>query len=148
MKNVLQDTFNWFSKARPSSTSKDVHSQLGCHFEEVGEMIDELEGKDEHTKILLMAARLAVRDLANHLKQNDKIISIHRPVDYLDAICDQIVTATGCAELQGYDLIGALNEVNRANYSKFDDNGKPIFDENKKVTKGPRYLKANLNYFI
>jgi hypothetical protein len=51
------------------------------------------------------------------------------------------------AHMFGLDLIGALNEVNRSNYSKFVDD-KAVFNENGKIAKGPNYSKPDLTPFL
>lgn len=68
-------------------------------------------------------------------------------VAVLDSLCDQIVTATGVGTFLGMNIPGAMDEVNRSNYSKFVD-GQPIFDENRKVKKGPKYTKPVLIPFV
>lgn len=65
----------------------------------------------------------------------------------LDSIADQIVTATGVGTFLGMNVPGALAEVNRSNYSKFED-GEPIFNENKKVMKGKDYTPPDLTPYI
>ena len=45
------------------------------------------------------------------------------------------------------NIVDAMDEVNDSNFSKFDNTGNPIFDENMKVAKGPNYRKANLKPF-
>ncbi len=45
------------------------------------------------------------------------------------------------------DIVGALQEVNRSNYSKFV-NGRAVFDENGKIKKGPDYSKPDLTKFV
>lgn len=147
--NTLQNTYDWFVKARPEPDRKDFHSQLGVHFEEVKEMLDELDCEPaSETERLRNEAQAAIHAFANHLKANDDVVTVSNPQAYLDAICDQIVTATGCAYISEFDLIGALDEVNHSNFSKFDENGNPIYDENKKVIKGSNYVKADLSTFI
>lgn len=42
---------------------------------------------------------------------------------------------------------GALAEVNRSNWTKFV-NGKPVINEQGKITKGSHYRKSNLIDFI
>jgi predicted HAD superfamily Cof-like phosphohydrolase len=148
--NVLQDTIDWFRKAVPTPTSKNIHTQLGVHFEEVAEMIDEITGKDQNTKLMLTRAINALEDLAGHLKANDDIIEIKEEdrINFLDSICDQLVTAGGAAYMLDMDPVGGLNAVNISNFSKFDHNGNPIFDANQKVVKGPYYMKVDLNRFV
>lgn len=151
MLDILRNTFNWFVTARPNPVSKDIHSQLGCHFEEVREMIVEIEGINKDATRLLNNAAHYLGELANYLKANDGVIVIretHRK-DFLDAIVDQLVTATGSAYVLHMDPVGGLAEVNSSNYSKFDNDGSPIFDpETKKVLKGPNYFKADLSPFV
>ena len=67
--------------------------------------------------------------------------------ELLDALVDQIVTAVGVGHMMGMDVLGALEEINRSNFSKFED-GKPVFDENGKITKGKDYVKPNLEKFV
>jgi len=38
--------------------------------------------------------------------------------------------------------------VQRSNMSKLDENGKPIYNEDGKVLKGPNYFKPNFEKFI
>ena len=40
-------------------------------------------------------------------------------------------------------IVEAVGRVNKSNWSKFV-NGKPIFDENGKIAKGPDYVKCDL----
>jgi predicted HAD superfamily Cof-like phosphohydrolase len=148
---VLTHTKAWFEAARPLPVSKDIHSQLGCHFEEVKEMIDEVEGLDTDTQQLLDAAGDAIHTLAEHLKSMDGVIVVRHGnrIGMIDAIADQLVTATGVAHCLAMDPVGALNEVNRSNYSKFDDNSQPIYDPvTHKVIKGPNYSKADLTPYV
>lgn len=50
--------------------------------------------------------------------------------------------AAGCRN--GVNVSAVVEEINKSNWSKFDDNGMPIYDENGKIKKGPNYMKANL----
>lgn len=146
--DTLLNTYNWFGKARPEPTDKDFHSQLGCHFEEVKEMLDEILTQDHQTSVIIDQARIALTNLADHLKKSEGVVFIDDDERYLDALCDQIVTGAGCAYVGGFRIVSALAEVNRSNYSKFDSDGKPIFNEDKKVIKGPNYIKADLKPYI
>ena len=91
--------------------------------------------------------------IANLLKANQSGIDffdIPREIrlDLLDSYMDQLVTGLGSAYTQHYDVFGAAYEVDRGNYSKFDLDGNPIFNENKKVMKGEFYRKPVLDSFI
>lgn len=146
---TLLDTKIWFEKAVPSPQSKNFHTQLGVHCEEVNEMLVEVTALNPMADRLLDRAKRAMHELASYLKANDHVVAIHpeNEVNFLDALCDQIVTATGVSHMRGHEIIGAMTEVNASNFSKFV-NGRPIFDDNKKVKKGPHYFKANLAPFL
>lgn len=149
MINQIELCLEFFKKGKPNPTPKDVSTQLGVHFEEVREMIIELIPTNPHVRILLDRAANSLHVLAEHLKLTEGSVEMtENRILYLDAICDQIVTAIGCAHMSGMDIDGAMNEVNTSNLSKFDINGNPIFDANGKITKGPYYRKAELSPFI
>ena len=78
----------------------------------------------------------------------ENTISAIDKVELLDSLCDQIVTALGVGYDLGFDMEGALWEVIKSNYSKFDDDGNPIFDENMKISKSNNYFKPNLEKYI
>jgi predicted HAD superfamily Cof-like phosphohydrolase len=148
--NPLRHTRAWFELAVPNPTPKNFHTQLGCHLEEVEEMLTPLRTSGGVTEALLLDAREALRHLADHLKANSLVVWIEDGdrAEYLDALCDQVVTATGCAYMAGVDIIGGLREVNRSNFSKFSDTGQPIFDPNMKIIKSPDYSRPDLRRFV
>ncbi len=90
-----------------------------------------------------------MKALASRLKTmpNGVVVVEENRLAFLDAMVDQVVTATGSAQHLGMNIAGGLDEVNRSNWSKFVD-GKPIFDENGKIAKGPDYFKADLSPFV
>ena len=59
-----------------------------------------------------------------------------------------VVTAVGSAHMLTQDIIKALDDVNESNWSKFDENGDPIFNDFGKVLKGPNYREPNLESFV
>ena len=65
-----------------------------------------------------------------------------------DALTDILYVTYGAGHAFGIDLDQCFDEVQRSNMSKLDENGKPIFNENGKVLKGPNYFKPNLEKFI
>ena len=48
----------------------------------------------------------------------------------------------------GIDLDKCFDEVQRSNMSKLGEDGKPIYNENGKVMKGPKYFEPNLKKFV
>lgn len=149
MPNPLHDTLLWFQKAVPEPQTKNLNVQTGVHFEEVVEMLAEMEGTDHHTRVMIYQAADYLSNLAEHLKTSnaDLKFTLKDEVKFLDALCDQVVTATGVAHMHGFLFHGAMIEVNSSNFSKFVD-GEPLFDENRKVKKGPDYRQANLEPFV
>lgn len=147
--NTLSHTLLWFELARPAPTSKQFHTQTGVHFEEVAEMLDEITPLAPKAIILLHEAKVALKALATYLKETDETITVepHARANFLDAICDQIVTGTGVAQHCGFPVVEALTEVNASNWSKFVD-GKPIVDANGKIMKGPDHFKPDLSAFV
>ena len=145
--DTLACTALWFERAVPEPISKNVHTQLGCHLEEVCEMLHALSATNAKTGILLADAEARLKALADHLKASDSVIVATDPSELLDAICDQIVTATGIGHMFGYDTVGAMQNVNASNWSKFVK-GQPVFNANLKIQKGPGYFKPNLEPFL
>lgn len=123
---------------------------LGVHFEEVLEMVEEISPLNTKVRLKLQATKDALRDLSDYLKTTTEAVMLH-PADrvaFVDAVCDQIVTATGCAVVQKMDPVGGLTEVNRSNFSKFNHLGNPIYNANGKIAKGPNYIPADLTDFV
>lgn len=134
----------WFKRAVPSPTKKNFHVQHGVHFEEVGEMIEQLAGADAVSENFVREIEFQIKRLATALKTGQIEIAIKDRKEYLDALCDQIVTATGCGHTAAVNVPKGLERVNASNFSKFDENGMPIFDENGKIAKNmATYKKAD-----
>ena len=64
-----------------------------------------------------------------------------------DALTDILYVTYGAGHAFGIDLDKCFAEVQNSNMSKLDENGKPIYNENGKVMKGPNYFKPNLANF-
>ena len=151
-KDTLQNTLRWFELAVPSPDRQNFNTQLGVHVEEFNEMLETLSPQTVAGKQLLIKTIFHVEKLAHFLKNNPNavVVTVDQRMDFLDSLCDQIVTATGTGYMQGLDVPAALAEqVNPSNFSKFDQQtGEPIFNENKKVMKGPAYIKADLSSYV
>jgi len=138
--NTISSIRKWFDAAVPAPAERNVTTQLGVHVEEFGEMLTALGFCNE---------AMLVDSLAESLKgpSPPSLGDIDRK-ELLDALCDQIVTAVGVAHMHGMDIVGALREVDASNWSKFDQDGKPIFNETGKILKGARYFKPKLDPFV
>ena len=65
-----------------------------------------------------------------------------------DALTDILYVTYGAGHAFGIDLDKCFEEVQSSNMSKLDYNGKPIYDRNGKVMKGPNYFKPNLEKIL
>jgi predicted HAD superfamily Cof-like phosphohydrolase len=65
-----------------------------------------------------------------------------------DALTDILYVTYGAGHAFGIDLDKCFQEVQDSNMSKLDPDGKPIYNENGKVMKGPNYFKPNLKKIV
>ena len=66
----------------------------------------------------------------------------------VDALTDILYVTYGAGHAFGVNLDKCFEEVQNSNMSKLGEDGKPIYNENGKVMKGPNYFKPNLNQFL
>ena len=126
----------WHKRARPEPTDKDFNVQLGCHFEEIEEMMTTIVTDDEE---VWQEVRSQIYVLSKLLKLGEMQARVADRKEFLDSIADQVVTGIGAAYCAGMKGADACERVNTSNWSKFDHNGQPIRDQNGKITKGPNY---------
>ena len=141
---MIHSIKEWFKAAKPNPSTIDVCVQIGCHYEEVSEM----------SAVLYDYVEYALADTALKYQMHDswylgtiEELSADERVELLDALCDQVVTAVGVAYMMGMDIEGALAEVNRSNWSKFEG-GVPVFNEQGKIAKGVEYTPPELSDYI
>ena len=65
-----------------------------------------------------------------------------------DALTDILYVTYGAGHAFGINLDNCFEEVQKSNMSKLGNDGKPIYNNNGKVMKGPNYFKPNLNKFL
>ena len=65
-----------------------------------------------------------------------------------DALTDILYVTYGAGHAFGINLDKCFQEVQSSNMSKLGKDGKPIYNENGKVMKGPNYFKPNLDKFV
>ena len=65
-----------------------------------------------------------------------------------DALTDILYVTYGAGHAFGINLDKCFNEVQNSNMSKLGNDGKPIYNEDGKVMKGPNYFKPDLNKFV
>ena len=69
-------------------------------------------------------------------------------LEVADALTDILYVTYGAGHAFGINLDECFTEVQNSNMSKLGEDGKPIYNENGKVMKGPNYFKPNLNQFL
>lgn len=146
---TIDHIWEWFKRAVPTPQEKNQSSQLGCHFEEVAEMFEGLEGTTLEVKKLLEETHSKLKELSEHLKQTSGTVVITDRVKVLDSLGDQIVTSVGVGYMNQLNVPSGLIEIDRSNWSKFDEYGQPILDPvTHKITKGPNYSPPELWAFV
>ena len=153
----IQSIIRWFELAKPKPTFADIAVQVGCHYEEVSEM---LEATNNCSDLSCYSSDSesdtdTLSDLADFYKDgfgNDNVANFDR-LALLDALCDQVVTAIGVAVLMGFDMAGAIKEVDRSNWTKFakDEDGRPVpyIRPDGKIGKNPEtYQEPQLADYI
>tara|TARA_B100000767_G_scaffold12783_1_gene12338 strand:+ start:156 stop:527 length:372 start_codon:yes stop_codon:yes gene_type:complete len=69
-------------------------------------------------------------------------------LEVADALTDILYVTYGAGHAFGFDLDKCFEEVQNSNMSKLGEDGKPIYNENGKVMKGPKYFKPDLTKFV
>lgn len=152
--DTVSNILGWFRKAVPMPDHRNIHVQLGCHLEEVAEMLETIAPvassvqNSEHITLSKDVINFMQRQFKAYSNGAELVIEDIDRRAMLDALCDQVVTAIGLAYMLELDIEGGLKEVNRANYSKFDSDGNPIFNASGKIIKGPQYVAPDLTEFV
>tara|TARA_E500000331_G_scaffold251018_1_gene241433 strand:+ start:1495 stop:1872 length:378 start_codon:yes stop_codon:yes gene_type:complete len=96
-------------------------------------------------------------DKINRLRYNlikeelDELKNAFENKDFLevaDALTDILYVTYGAGHAFGIDLDKCFEEVQNSNMSKLGKDGKPIYNEDGKVMKGPGYFKPNLKKIL
>lgn len=148
----IRSITEWHQLARPEPDARAFSAQLGAHIEEFAEMLHALDlphnaidGRVVYElEVLAADLKLGKLTLDPHHPRDDSLFSRE---ELLDSLADQVVTAAGVAHCAGMDFQGALAEVNRSNWSKFE-NGQPVFQPGGKIAKGQFYAPPDLTEFV
>tara|TARA_B000000609_G_C24100684_1_gene308237 strand:- start:553 stop:924 length:372 start_codon:yes stop_codon:yes gene_type:complete len=120
------------------------------NFEKVG-LFMKTFGQEVKTKASFSTDKinkLRVDLIEEEVKELKEAINKKDLQETIDALTDILYVTYGAGHAFGVDLDKCFEEVQNSNMSKLDNNGKPIFNENGKVMKGPNYFKPNLNQFL
>ena len=69
-------------------------------------------------------------------------------LEVADALTDILYVTYGAGHAFGIDLDACFKEVQNSNMSKLGNDGKPIYNDQGKVMKGPNYFKPDLSKFV
>jgi len=92
-------------------------------------------------KLRLDLIKEELNELEEAIKNNDLL-------EVADALTDILYVTYGAGHAFGINLDGCFDEVQKSNMSKLDKNGKPIYNNDGKVLKGPNYIEPNLKKFV
>ena len=120
------------------------------NFEKVGLFMStfgqEVKKKSELSSEKINSLRLSL--IQEELDELTKAIKENDILEVADALTDILYVTYGAGHAFGIDLDKCFDEVQRSNMSKLSKDGKPIYNENGKVMKGPSYFKPDLSKFI
>lgn len=134
----------WHQRARPKVDEAAFNVQLGCHLEEIVEMLTTLVVQDaSNYEFILSKSTYDLHTLASALKTGKVTIKLRNREEFLDSLADQVVTTIGVGHCANMKVVEAIWEVDRSNWSKFE-NGLPVFKEGGKIAKGEHYRPPNL----
>jgi len=92
--------------------------------------------------------KLRIDLIEEELEELKDAISKKDLKETIDALTDILYVTYGAGHAFGVNLDKCFEEVQNSNMSKLGKDGKPIFNENGKVMKGPNYFKPNLSKFL
>ena len=120
------------------------------NFEKVGIFMktfgQELKTKSELSTEKINKLRISL--IEEELDELKLAIKENNIKEVADALTDILYVTYGAGHAFGINLDKCFEEVQNSNMSKLGDDGKPIYNENGKVMKGPSYFKPDLNKFI
>ena len=91
----------------------------------------------DRAELNLRVLREEVGELADAMADGDRVAATHE-------LADVVYVAYEIAATYSLPLDAAFAEVHRANMSKLDADGNPVFRADGKVLKGPNYRPPNI----
>ena len=92
--------------------------------------------------------KLRVDLIKEELEELNEAMKNKDLLEVADALTDILYVTYGAGHAFGIDLDKCFNEVQNSNMSKLDSNGRPIYNSDGKVMKGPNYFKPDLKKFV
>ena len=120
------------------------------NFEKVGLFMSTF-GQEVKTKPSLSSEKinnLRISLISEELEEFMQAIKNNDLKEVIDALTDILYVTYGAGHAFGVNLDKCFEEVQKSNMSKLGKDGKPIYNEEGKVMKGPNYFKPDLSKFI
>ena len=120
------------------------------NFEKVGVFMKTF-GQEIKTKPSLSSDKintLRINLIEEELKELKHAIEKKDLKETIDALTDILYVTYGAGHAFGINLDKCFEEVQKSNMSKLGEDGKPIYNEDGKVMKGPNYFKPNISKFL
>ena len=92
--------------------------------------------------------KLRVNLINEELEEFKEAIKNNDLKEVVDALTDILYVTYGAGHAFGVNLDKCFDEVQQSNMSKLGEDGKPIYNDEGKVMKGPKYFKPDLNKFL
>ena len=92
--------------------------------------------------------KLRVSLINEELEEFKEAIKNNDLKEVADPLTDILYVTYGAGHAFGINLDKCFNEVQNSNMSKLGQDGKPIYNEDGKVMKGPKYFKPDLSKFL
>ena len=96
---------------------------------------------DKINKLRLDLIKEELSELTDAMNNKDLL-------EVADALTAILYVTYGAGHAFGIDLDKCFDEVQNSNMSKLGNDGKPIYNDQGKVMKGPKYFKPDLSKFI
>ena len=120
------------------------------NFEKVGLFMTTF-GQEVKTKPGLSSEKinsLRINLIEEELEEFKQAIKNKDLKEAVDALTDILYVTYGAGHAFGVNLDQCFEEVQKSNMSKLGEDGKPIYNDQGKVMKGPKYFKPDLSKFI
>ena len=108
--------------------------------------VQEVKNKPEYPNEKIVKLRYDLID--EELKELKEAIEKKSIKDVADALTDILYVTYGAGHAFGINLDKCFTEVQNSNMSKLGKDGKPIYNEQGKVMKGPNFFEPDLGKLL
>lgn len=121
--------------------AKTVKLRLALILEEFIELGEACLRQDTENGKAFFHPLLAAEEALKAFGDDDMNVDV---VEVADALTDINYVTYGAGHCFGVDLDACMEEVQRSNMSKLGADGRPLYNEQGKIMKGPNYFKPDL----